>query len=84
MPSQLPSMANFLAGLPYLESATCCWNGEKARAVGQIDQSLSVDGFGPERSSERGKCSLARVPSSPGREGRAVAGDGDRSSSERG
>ena len=24
MPPQLPSMANFLAGLPYLESATCC------------------------------------------------------------
>ena len=80
-------MANFFAGLPYLESATCCWNGEKDRAEGQIYQSLSVDVFGPEssleRSLERGKCSLARVPSSPGREGRAVAGDGDRSSSER-
>ena len=28
MPPQLPSMANFLAGLPYLESATCCAKGE--------------------------------------------------------
>ena len=27
MPPQLPSMANFLAGLPYLESATCCTKG---------------------------------------------------------
>ena len=49
---------------------------------GQIYQSLPVDGFGPERSLERGKM-FARVLSSPGREGRAVAGEGDRSSSER-
>ena len=55
MPPQLPSMANFLAGLPYLESATCL----RERGMGERQ---SVDGFGPERRLERGENRVIRVP----------------------